>query len=241
MAIEQGDVITTGKAKRLYATNDPELVWVQHLNQATALNGKRKAEIPEKAAYTNQISQLLFEFLNQAGIETHFVQRLSKTESLVQRLEMLPLEVVIRNYASGHFVSRFGVENMRVLEPNVLEFYFKSDALDDPFMNESQILSLRLADTETLVQIQTVAHQINQHLQDQFDEIDITLVDFKLEFGRTDAGQVILGDELSPDNMRLVDQSTGASLDKDIFRQNSGDLTIGYAQVLQRLQAKLGA
>lgn len=154
---------------------------------------------------------------------------------------MLPLEVVIRNYVSGHFVSRFGVENMQVLEPNVLEFYFKSDALDDPFMNESQILSLRLADTETLVQIQTVAHQINQHLQDQFDEIDITLVDFKLEFGRTDAGQVILGDELSPDNMRLVDQSTGGSLDKDIFRQNSGDLTIGYAQVLQRLQAKLEA
>ncbi|MBS0950147.1 phosphoribosylaminoimidazolesuccinocarboxamide synthase [Weissella minor] len=241
MAIEQGEVITTGKAKRLYATNDPELLWVQHLNQATALNGKRKAEIPEKAAYTNQISQLLFEFLNQAGIETHFVQRLSKTESLVQRLEMLPLEVVIRNYASGHFVSRFGIENMQVLEPNVLEFYFKSDALDDPFMNESQILALRLADTETLVQIQTVAHQINQHLKGLFDEIDITLVDFKLEFGRTDAGQVILGDELSPDNMRLVDQSTGASLDKDIFRQNSGDLTIGYAQVLQRLQAKLGA
>ncbi|WP_072152636.1 phosphoribosylaminoimidazolesuccinocarboxamide synthase [Weissella viridescens] len=238
--IEQGNLITAGKAKALYETNNPEYIWVHNLDQATALNGKRKEAVADKAYYTNQISRYLFEYLNQKGVPTHYVEALNETDSLVHRLTMLPIEVVTRNYASGHFVSRFDVEPMFLLEPTVLEFYYKSDALDDPFMNDSQILALNLASLESITRIKDLTHQINPLLNQLFDEIGITLVDFKLEFGRNTDDVIVLGDELSPDNMRLVDQTTGDSLDKDVFRQQTGDLTTGYAQVLTRLQAKLG-
>lgn len=161
---------------------------------------------------------------------------ISETDELVEKLDIIPVEVVVRNFASGHFVSRFGVASMTELTPIVQEFYYKSDALDDPFINDSQLIALHYATAEEIKSLRLKSAEINDILRRRFAEINIELIDFKLEFGRRADGNMILADELSPDNMRLVDKTSGQSLDKDIFRQHKGDLTVGYREVLQRLE-----
>ncbi|MBM7617498.1 phosphoribosylaminoimidazole-succinocarboxamide synthase [Weissella uvarum] len=238
--IEREKKLTEGKAKRIYQTSDSQYLWVENLNQATALNGRKKEQIADKGYYTNQISRYLFQYLQAHGVPNHFVREMGPSESLVQALNMIPLEVVVRNYAAGHFVSRFKVPEHQELTPAVHEMYFKADALDDPFMNDSQIITLQIATAQELSQMNQLADEVNACLSDLFLKLGLTLVDFKLEFGRDQAGTIVLGDELSPDNMRLIDTTSGQSFDKDVFRNNSGDLTTSYAGVLTRLQQQLG-
>ncbi|WP_429970594.1 phosphoribosylaminoimidazolesuccinocarboxamide synthase [Fructilactobacillus sp. Tb1] len=233
-------MIADGKAKQIFTTNDPELVWIHSKNQATALNGKRKVQIEDKGYYTNQISGRLFEYLTKKGIKNHFVEAVNDTDVISKRLTMIPLEVVTRNYASGHFVTKYAVKPMIHLVPPVQEFYYKSDELDDPMINESQIEALNILNADQLAYISAEALKINDLLKVIFADMNIRLVDFKVEFGFDIHNNIILGDELSPDNMRIVDETTGKSLDKDIFRKNLGSLTAVYDDVLNRLKKELG-
>ncbi|GMA69195.1 phosphoribosylaminoimidazole-succinocarboxamide synthase [Leuconostoc litchii] len=234
--VTRGDLKYQGKAKQVYLTNNSEILWVHYMDQATALNGKVHEDIPEKGRLNSAISHILFQYLTRHGIENHYLTAISETDELDLALDIIPIEVVTRNYASGHFVSKFDATSMQKLNPIVQEFYYKSDALDDPFMNDSQILALGYATEIELEKLRNYAQKVNQLLKSLFDEIKINLIDFKLEFGKNALGELILADELSPDNMRLVDQKTGKSLDKDVFRQHSGDVTIGYRDVLSRLE-----
>lgn len=234
--MEKGSLLYTGKAKNVYTTDQTGILWVEYTNQATALNGKRKEQITNKGQLNSAISDLLFKYLTQQGIVNHYVEQISPVVQLVKQVTILPIEVVVRNYAAGHFVTKYNAPEMKHLVPSVHEFYFKDDALDDPFMNDEQIIALDIATEAELVTMRSEANRVNKLLSDIFKKIGITLIDFKLEFGYTAEQQLILADELSPDNMRLIDDVTGDSLDKDVFRKNLGDVTVGYQIVLDRLQ-----
>ncbi len=227
--------LKTGKAKRLYNTDDATVLWVEYLDQATALNGKRKEKIASKGALNNQIDCLLFNYLIQNGIATDFIRQVSATEQLIHPVKMIPLEVVVRNLASGSFQRKFATTYLQPLSRPIVELFYKSDALDDPFINDDQVEVLGLASAAELAAIKQLALQINQLLQSRFAQANLTLVDFKIEVGYL-AGQLVLADEISPDSCRLVDQTTQASLDKDVFRKQTGDLTTVYQEVLTRLQ-----
>lgn len=233
------EVIYTGKAKQVWSTSDPEVLRIVYLDQATALNGKKKDQIKGKGQINNEISTLVFEYLIKNGIKTHFVEKISPTEELVKKVEIVPLEVVTRNIATGHFVSRFGTKDGLVFDTPVEETYYKSDALDDPFINESQALALKVTTKEELNEIWDVTRKVNKLLKDLFAKADLTLVDFKLEFGRLSDGTLVLADEFSPDNCRLWDKKTNAHMDKDVYRQDLGSLTPVYEEVLARLQKVL--
>ncbi|WP_370447214.1 phosphoribosylaminoimidazolesuccinocarboxamide synthase [Lactobacillus sp. CBA3605] len=237
----KGALLYTGKAKEMYATNDPDILWVEYLDQATALNGKRKVAVTEKGLLNNRIASLIFTDLKQHGIENHFIEQLSERVQLVRRVQMIPLETVVRNAASGSFERKFAVPHLTEFATPVLEFFYKSDRLDDPFINESQVAALDVASVAVVAEMKRQALLVNTRLQTIFKAMGIQLVDFKLEFGLTDQGKVLLADEISPDSCRLVDQQTQASLDKDVFRNNTGDLTTVYQEVLQRLTAVEGS
>lgn len=232
---EKGNLLYTGKAKEMYTTNDPDVLWVEYLDQATALNGKRKVAIDEKGLLNNRISSLIFKDLARHGIANHFIEQLSDHVQIVRRVKMIPLETVVRNAASGSFERKFAVPHLTKFAEPVLEFFYKSDALDDPFINDSQVAALKVADAATVAEMKRQALLVNQRLQAIFAAMNVQLVDFKIEFGLTSDGKVLLADEISPDSCRLVDETTHKSLDKDVFRKNLGDLTTVYQEVLQRL------
>ncbi|CAM3140481.1 phosphoribosylaminoimidazolesuccinocarboxamide synthase [Lactiplantibacillus plajomi] len=232
---EKGNLLYTGKAKEMYTTNDPDVLWVEYLDQATALNGKRKVAIDEKGLLNNRISSLIFKDLARHGIANHFIEQLSDHVQIVRRVKMIPLETVVRNAASGSFERKFAVPHLTKFAEPVLEFFYKSDALDDPFINDSQVAALKVADAATVAEMKRQALLVNQRLQAIFAAMNVQLVDFKIEFGLTSDGKVLLADEISPDSCRLVDEATQQSLDKDVFRKNLGDLTTVYQEVLQRL------
>lgn len=234
--MEKTTVLYTGKSKQMWATDDPDVLWVEYMDQATALNGKKKVQIDGKGTLNRQISSLLFEELNAQGFPTHYLKTLDDTTMLVKKCTMIPLEAVVRNFASGGFERKFKVEHLKPLVPAVHEFFYKSDALDDPFINNEQAIALGFADKETIDEIHAMSDRVNAYLKERFVNIGIDLVDFKLEFGRLSDGTFVLADELSPDNMRLVDEATGNSLDKDVFRKDQGPLTPVYASVLKRLK-----
>jgi len=238
--VQRGALLFTGKAKAMYATNDPQILWVEYLDQATALNGKRKVAIAEKGLLNNQIASLIFRDLANHGIENHFIKQLSDHVQLVRRVNMIPLETVVRNAASGSFERKFDADHLMPFTQPVMEFFYKSDRLDDPFINDSQIVALKLATPTMLAEMRRQAQLINDRLQMIFAEMKIQLVDFKVEFGLTAAGKVLLADEISPDSCRLVDDTTHESLDKDVFRKNLGDLTTVYQEVLNRLSVVEG-
>lgn len=231
----KSQLIYSGKAKDIYSTDDENLIVSVYKDQATMLNGARKETISGKGALTNQISSLIFQRLSDAGIATHFVKFLSDTEQLNKRVEIIPLEVVLRNVAAGSFAKRFGIEEGRGLETPIIEFYYKKDELDDPFINDDHIGLLKIANPKEIAHIKAETLRINQLLKTWFTEIGLTLVDFKLEFGRDMDGNIILADEFSPDNCRLWD-AQGNHLDKDVFRRNLGDLTDVYQIVLDKLR-----
>ncbi|HEM6405813.1 TPA: phosphoribosylaminoimidazolesuccinocarboxamide synthase [Streptococcus suis] len=229
------DLLYSGKAKDIYATADSDQIVVVYKDQATAFNGGKKEQISGKGRLNNLISSLIFEKLNEAGVKTHFIKRLSDTEQLNKKVEIIPLEVVLRNVTAGSFSKRFGVEEGIVLPTPIVEFYYKKDELDDPFINEEHIAFLELASQEQIDYIKEETRRINGFLKDLFGQIGLTLVDFKLEFGVDSSGQIVLADEFSPDNCRLWD-ADGNHLDKDVFRRGLGELTEVYEVVLAKLQ-----
>ncbi|ETA74436.1 phosphoribosylaminoimidazolesuccinocarboxamide synthase [Ligilactobacillus equi] len=232
-------LLYTGKAKQMWSTDNPQILRVVYLNQATALNGKKKDKIEGKAVLNNAISTLIFQYLNQVGIPTHYLEQISPTEELVKKVEIIPLEMVTRNIAAGHFASRYGVKEGRSFDQPVEEMYYKSDKLDDPFMNASQAKALGLVTQEELDVMWNLSRQVNFILKRLFAQAKLTLVDFKLEFGRLADGPIVLADEFSPDNCRLWDMETANHMDKDVYRRDLGDLVSVYQEVYRRLQTVL--
>ncbi|HEM6241926.1 TPA: phosphoribosylaminoimidazolesuccinocarboxamide synthase [Streptococcus suis] len=229
------DLLYSGKAKDIYATADSDQIVAVYKDQATAFNGGKKEQISGKGRLNNLISSLIFEKLNEAGVKTHFIKHLSDTEQLNKKVEIIPLEVVLRNVTAGSFSKRFGVEEGIVLPTPIVEFYYKKDELDDPFINDEHIAFLELASQDQIAYIKEETRRINGFLKDLFAQIGLTLVDFKLEFGVDSSGQILLADEFSPDNCRLWD-ADGNHLDKDVFRRGLGELTEVYEVVLAKLQ-----
>ncbi|MDK7302872.1 MULTISPECIES: phosphoribosylaminoimidazolesuccinocarboxamide synthase [Aerococcus] len=229
-------LIYSGKAKDLYQTDDDKYLRVFYKDQATAGNGAKKENLPGKGRINQAITQLIFNYLADHGIATHLVKVLNEREEIVEKAEMFPLEVVYRNYAAGSFVKRLGIERGLAIEGGILEFFYKDDDLNDPLLNDDHVLFLKAANPEEIARIKILTKEINDLLVKLFDQAGLILVDFKLEFGKNAAGEIILADEFSPDNARLWDKDSGKSFDKDIFRNDQGDMIPYYQAVYQRLQ-----
>ena len=230
-----GDLLYSGKAKDLFLTDDENLIIAHYKDQATMLNGARKETIKGKGVLNNQISSLIFRKLNAAGVATHFIEKISETEQLNKKVSIIPLEVVLRNVTAGSFSKRFGLEEGIELEEPIVEFYYKNDKLDDPFINDEHVKFLKLANDEDIAYIKAETRRINKLLSDWFHQIGLKLIDFKLEFGFDKDGKIILADEFSPDNCRLWD-AQGHHMDKDVFRRGLGELTDVYEVVWEKLQ-----
>lgn len=229
------ELIYSGKAKDILTTEDENVIIAQYKDQATALNGVKKEQIAGKGQLNNQISSLIFQKLNAAGVATHFIKKISETEQLNKKVKIIPLEVVLRNVTAGSFSKRFGVKEGIQLEKPIVEFYYKNDNLDDPFINDEHVKFLKLANDEDIAYIKAETRRINKLLSDWFHQIGLKLIDFKLEFGFDKDGKIILADEFSPDNCRLWD-AQGHHMDKDVFRRGLGELTDVYEVVWEKLQ-----
>lgn len=224
-----------GKAKKVFKTDDDELLIVSYKDDATAFNGLKKGTIAGKGVINNKMSNLLMARLEKAGIPTHFVEELSDRDTLVKRVSIVPLEVIVRNIAAGSFSKRYGVEEGTEFDNPTVEFSYKNDALGDPLINEYQAIAMKLANAEEIEKIKEYAFAVNQLLKAFWKECGITLVDFKLEFGRVTDGTIVLADEISPDTCRLWDSKTGEKLDKDRFRRDLGGVEDAYNEVMKRL------
>ncbi|MUH59688.1 phosphoribosylaminoimidazolesuccinocarboxamide synthase [Bifidobacterium canis] len=233
------DKLYEGKAKKLYATDDPDILWVEYMNQATAGNGAKKAQIEGKGELNNHITSVIFDLLKARGIDSHFVKRISDTEQLVRKMDMYPLEIIMRNTAAGSFAKRYGVKEGTKLNKPILEFCVKSDELGDPFINDDGIIALGIASEDELAEISRQARAINDALKDIFSKIDVQLVDFKIEEGKTSDGKILLADEITPDTCRLWDLKDGSGqiehLDKDLFRRDLGNIIPAYEEIYDRL------
>ncbi|MGX7048453.1 phosphoribosylaminoimidazole-succinocarboxamide synthase [Lactococcus piscium] len=234
---EKRTLLYEGKAKNLYLTDDDSIVLAQYKDQATALNGKKKDQISGKGALNNQITSLIFRELNRRGVPTHFIEQISKTEQLNTKVDIIPLEVVVRNYTAGSFSKRFDLAEGIKLATPIVEFYYKNDDLDDPFINDAHVKFLEIASDEEIVMLKENALAIDLILTDLFAKIDLKLIDFKLEFGRLPDGTIILADEISPDTSRLWDVDNN-HVDKDVYRRDLGDLIPIYQRVLTDLQTE---
>ena len=227
--------IYEGKAKKVYKTDNPERYIVDYKDDATAFNGLKKGTIAGKGIINNQMSNRLMQMIEQKGVPTHFVKELSERETLVKKVSIVPLEVIVRNIAAGSFSKRYGVDEGMVFEEPVIEFSYKNDALGDPLLNTDHALALKVATRTEIDTIKTYALQVNSILKAFWAECGVTLVDFKLEFGKTSDGSIILADEISPDTCRLWDSATGEKLDKDRFRRDLGGVEEAYAEIMKRL------
>lgn len=237
--MEKKELLYEGKAKKVYATGDPELLIVSYKDDATAFNGAKKGTIAGKGAINNRMSNLLMTRLEQEGVPTHLVRELSDRETLVKRVSIIPLEVILRNLAAGSFSKRYGVEEGLTFDSPTLEFSYKNDELGDPLLNDDHALALGLASREELSLIRKYTLAINGVLRSVWESCGVTLVDFKVEFGRLKDGTVVLADEISPDTCRLWDAKTGEKLDKDRFRRDLGGVEEAYIQVMDRLTRSL--
>lgn len=233
--MEKREMLYEGKAKKVYKTDDENLYIVDYKDDATAFNGQKKGQIAGKGVVNNRMSNYLMQLMEKKGIPTHFVQELSDRETLVKKVTIVPLEVIVRNIAAGSFSKRYGVEEGTPLKTTVLEFSYKDDDLGDPLINDYHAMALGIATREELDQIAEMTFQVNEVLKEYFKTINIELVDFKIEFGKTPAGQIILADEISPDTCRLWDAKTHEKLDKDRFRRDMGQVEEAYAEVFKRL------
>ncbi len=236
--MEKRELLYEGKAKKVFLTDEPAYFWVVYKDDATAFNGEKRGQILDKGVVNNQLSALFFQAMEKAGIPTHFVKLLDEREMLVKRLEMIPLEVVVRNVAAGSLAKRLGVEESYRLPHPVIELYYKNDALGDPLVNESHVSAMGWADAETVNTVQTLGLAVNRVLQGIMEKAGIDLIDFKLEFGIVD-GRVILGDEISPDTCRFWDKETREKLDKDRFRRDLGRVEEAYLEVYRRVKEVL--
>ena len=233
--MEKREQLYEGKAKKVFATDDPEFLIVSYKDDATAFNGRKKGTIVGKGVINNRMSNLLMQRLEKAGIPTHFVEELSDRETLVKKVSIVPLEVIIRNIAAGSFSKRYGVEEGFVFETPTIEFSYKNDELGDPLMDEYHAVAMKLATKEEIETIKKYAFGVNEQLKAFWSECGVILVDFKLEFGRLSDGTIVLADEISPDTCRLWDSETGEKLDKDRFRRDLGGVEDAYAEVMKRL------
>lgn len=227
-----------GKAKKVFRTDDPERFIVEYKDDATAFNGQKKGTILGKGAINNRMTNMLMQVLEKQGVPTHFVEELSERETVVKKVTIVPLEVIVRNISAGSFAQRYGVEEGIVFDEPTIEFSYKNDDLGDPLMNQYHALALKLATKEEIDAIKAMALKVNAVLKEFFLGVGIKLVDFKLEFGRTTDGTVILADEISPDTCRLWDKETNEKLDKDRFRRDLGNVEGAYQEVMRRLMGE---
>ena len=233
--MRKGKQIYEGKAKKVYRTDDPRFLIVSYKDDATAFNGLKKGTITGKGIINNKMSNLLMQRLEKAGIPTHYVEELSDRETLVKKVSIIPLEVIVRNIAAGSFSKKYGVEEGIVFESPTIEFSYKNDDLGDPLLNQAHAIAMNLATAEEMETIKKYALGVNEELKEFWEECGVTLVDFKLEFGRLSDGTIVLADEISPDTCRLWDSETGEKLDKDRFRRDLGGVEAAYAEVMKRL------
>jgi len=231
----KGEFLYEGKAKKIYRTDDPDYLLVEFKDDATAFDGIKKDSLADKGILNNRLAAIFFQLLEKNGIETHYLKTTSEREMLVKALEIIPVEVIVRNIAAGSMSKRLGIAEGIRLKKTVLEFSLKNDELHDPMINHYHIYALELANAEEMATIEKAALRVNEILIPFLEEKGITLVDFKLEFGRHQ-GRVILGDEISPDTCRFWDSSSGEKLDKDRFRRDLGGVVDAYREVLKRLE-----
>lgn len=236
--MDKGAFIYEGKAKRLYETSDPNIVLIEYKDSFTAFNGEKKATMGGKGQLNNKISAIIFTYLKEKGIPAHFERQLDEVHQLARRVTILPLEVVVRNITTGSICKRLGIEEGLRLPRPLLELYYKEDALGDPIVTEDHALLFGWATEEDLAQIKKMTLRVNELLSAFFLEKGIVLVDFKLEFGKDAAGNLLLADEVSPDTCRFWDQSTGNRLDKDRFRKDLGNVLEAYEEIHRRLGGK---
>ncbi|MEN2751894.1 phosphoribosylaminoimidazolesuccinocarboxamide synthase [Psychrobacter sp. FBL11] len=232
--MQKQQLLYKGKAKSVYETEDNDFLILHFRDDTSALDGKRIEQLARKGEVNNRFNTFIMQKLSDAGIETHFEQQLSGDEVLVKRMDMLPVECVVRNYAAGSLVRRLGLEEGQVLTPPTFELFYKDDALGDPMVNESLAVTLGWANDDQLAKMKKISYQVNEVLKDLFDKGDLILVDFKLEFG-VFHDRIVLGDEFSPDGCRIWDKATKKKLDKDRFRQSLGDVIEGYEEVARRI------
>ena len=233
--MEIKEMLYEGKAKQVFASEDPEIVMVHYKDDATAFNGLKKGTITGKGVINNQVTNFMMQKLEQAGVPTHFVQELNERDTLVKKVQIVPLEVIIRNISAGSFAKRFGVEEGIVFENPTIEYSYKNDDLGDPMINTAQALALKLATPAEIETIRTMAFKVNEVMKAFFAEVGVDLVDFKLEFGRLSDGTIVLADEISPDTCRFWDSKTHEKLDKDRFRRDLGGVEDAYAEMRRRI------
>ena len=229
--MEKKEQLYEGKAKKVFATDDANLVIVDYKDDATAFNGEKKGTITGKGVINNVMSNHMFQLLEQQGVPTHFVEQLSERETLVKKVSIVPLEVIIRNISAGSFAKRFGVEEGIVFDEPTIEFSYKNDELGDPLMNAYHAIALKAATREEIETIKAMAFKVNEVMKQYFDTLNVILVDFKLEFGKT-------ADEISPDTCRLWDKTTKEKLDKDRFRRDMGGVEEAYQEIMKRVMGK---
>ncbi|MBU3093271.1 phosphoribosylaminoimidazolesuccinocarboxamide synthase [Clostridium sp. CF011] len=235
--MENSVLLYEGKAKKMFSTDNKDEVRVYYKDDATAFNGIKKAQIEKKGILNNSITTMLFELLEKKGIKTHLIKKISDREQLCKKVEIVPLEVIVRNVAAGSMAKRYGIEEGTKLKTTVLELSYKNDELGDPLINDYHAVAMGLSTFDELLEIYKMASKINDILKEIFFEKDINLIDFKLEFGRFN-GEIILADEISPDTCRFWDVKTGEKLDKDRFRRDLGNVTEAYEEILSRINNK---
>ena len=233
--MEKKSQLYEGKAKKVFATNNPELVIVSYKDDATALDGLKKGTISGKGVINNKMSNYLCRLLEKHGVPTHYVEELNDRETVVKKVSIVPLEVIIRNISAGSFAKRYGVKEGIVFKEPTIEFSYKNDDLHDPLINSYHALALNLATKEEIETIKTLAFKINNILKEYFLTLNVKLVDFKLEFGRLENGDIVLADEISPDTCRFWDADTNEKLDKDRFRRDMGGVEDAYNEMMKRV------
>ena len=236
--MEKKEQLYEGKAKKVFSNDDANLVIVDYKDDATAFNGEKKGTITGKGVINNVMSNHMFQLLEQQGVPTHFVEQLSERETLVKKVSIVPLEVIIRNISAGSFAKRFGVEEGIVFDEPTIEFSYKNDELGDPLMNAYHAIALKAATREEIETIKAMAFKVNEVMKQYFDTLNVILVDFKLEFGKTADGKIVLADEISPDTCRLWDKTTKEKLDKDRFRRDMGGVEEAYQEIMKRVMGK---
>ncbi len=234
--MERKQKLYEGKAKIIYATEEPDKVILYFKDDTTAFDGLKKEVVAGKGEINAEITSLIFELLNKRGIPTHYIKKISNREILAKRVKIIPVEVVVRNYAAGSFTKRYGIPEGTKLEKPLVETFWKNDELHDPLVCAEHIELLKLADLKDVEKMKEMALRVNEILKEFFAAKDIVLVDFKLEFGKTDDGELVLADEITPDSCRLWDAKTKKKLDKDVFRRDLGDLREAYKELLSRIE-----
>lgn len=230
-------LVYEGKAKRVFSTDEPNVLRIEYKDEVTAGNGAKKDAMVGKGRLNNLITSRMFELLQQAGYESHFIKKISDTEQLVEKVDIIPLEVVVRNIAAGSITKRLGFNKGEIFQQPLVEFYYKEDALNDPIVTDDHVLLLGLATFEEINILKEQALKVNTILTKIMDNMGLTLVDYKIEFGKTSDGQIKLADEISPDTCRIWDQATGDNFDKDVYREDTGSLIDTYTQFLNKMEA----